>query len=404
MAKSIIIAENQTGSDILLNDLGGVVIPASGSVNLTGLSEEEISVVEIQSTNDLYNEVDNDNVLINDGVRTLTKQESLNVLSASASVQKVIKDNFLATSNPTSGDDENEGYQVGSRWINSNNGNSFYLSDASAGNARWRRVFSFNATFAFSFDQSTSSGDPGSGNFRFDNANLSLVTEIYVNTDTSDGLDIESSVLQRLSFGDQIFVKNDSNNSVSLLVVSGQPSDNSGWFTIPVSVQSSSGSVPSNGDDSGISIFWTGVASRSISRVQSIKSSNAQNINAGSVSITFNANTFSTPDITHVSGSANFVINTTGAYKVSFKIVGSNGTNRRSPRVSVFINGVEDLGSRSYDYSRNITDDSPCIVLPPYEIELTQGQTLTIRSVQSGSGGPSTTVLNECWVRIERTE
>jgi microcystin-dependent protein len=44
--------------------------------------------------------------------------------------------------------------------------------------------------FPFAFDDGTTDADPGSGNLRFDDADLTAVTEIYISTDTSASSDI----------------------------------------------------------------------------------------------------------------------------------------------------------------------------------------------------------------------
>jgi hypothetical protein len=76
MAKQIILAVNQTGSPITLAEFGEIVIPASSSVNLS----DSISVHELQKSQELYNHVNNGDVLLNVGATLLTQAESLTAL------------------------------------------------------------------------------------------------------------------------------------------------------------------------------------------------------------------------------------------------------------------------------------------------------------------------------------
>ena len=46
-------------------------------------------------------------------------------------------DNFAATSDPTTGDDDGDGYAVGSRWVNTTSDEEFVCLDASTGAAVW---------------------------------------------------------------------------------------------------------------------------------------------------------------------------------------------------------------------------------------------------------------------------
>ena len=74
-----IIAENQTAGDILITDLG-VIVPASGSVDLTS----SLGQSEVLDSTDLNTEIVAGNILLNDGTQTLTQANS-EALSNSAS-------------------------------------------------------------------------------------------------------------------------------------------------------------------------------------------------------------------------------------------------------------------------------------------------------------------------------
>ncbi len=99
---------------------------------------------------------------------------------------------------------------------------------------------------AFQFDNTTTSGDPGAGNFRFNNSTLASVTNIYVSADDLDGFDCDT-VFGFLANGDAIYidVADAIKNRSVLFSVNGTPTDNTGWWTIPVTVQQSD-TIPGN--------------------------------------------------------------------------------------------------------------------------------------------------------------
>lgn len=69
----IFIAENQTASDVFIADIGET-IPASGSLELS-LTQ---TVSDIRDSLDLFDAINNGQILLNYGNGTLTKEESIN--------------------------------------------------------------------------------------------------------------------------------------------------------------------------------------------------------------------------------------------------------------------------------------------------------------------------------------
>ena len=81
-SRPVVIAENQTAGDIFLSDIGQTV-PASGTYTLSDF----LYLYEIQGSKSLYDAIDADELLLNDGVTTLTKAQSLNFATGVASAQ-----------------------------------------------------------------------------------------------------------------------------------------------------------------------------------------------------------------------------------------------------------------------------------------------------------------------------
>jgi len=104
-----------------------------------------------------------------------------------------------------------------------------------------------SASLTWKFSTTTSSADPGSGNFRYNNATPLNVSEIYVDYITENGIDTKT-LLNRIKSGAQIYIQQrDSSAKATLFNVTGDSVDNTGWFTIPVTaVSDAGGGVPQN--------------------------------------------------------------------------------------------------------------------------------------------------------------
>jgi hypothetical protein len=136
MSRPTIIAVNQTGSPITINDLGGVVIPANGQTELTG-QEYGYSLIELQRKKELYGEIEDGNLLLSDGSRDFSKEESLKVLSPLYSLDaEVIKSNLNANRAPSVSDNSSSGYKVGSCWFYGNR--TFKLVEEQNNQAIWK--------------------------------------------------------------------------------------------------------------------------------------------------------------------------------------------------------------------------------------------------------------------------
>lgn len=95
------------------------------------------------------------------------------------------------------------------------------------------------------FSTTTTAADPGVGTFRFNSATLASVTNIYIDELDADGLNIDA-LIGYLASGYRIYVVQDGTTANSAIFqLSGAPTDNTGWWTIPVTVVSS-GTLPAN--------------------------------------------------------------------------------------------------------------------------------------------------------------
>lgn len=103
--------------------------------------------------------------------------------------------------------------------------------------------------FLWRFSTSTTAADPGSGRFRFDNATPASVTNIYLDSVTQGGLTLDN-FLADLSIGEEIGIQQgDDAGKIIVVEISGAPVNNTGWWTIPVTVISTVGTLFGNNKD-----------------------------------------------------------------------------------------------------------------------------------------------------------
>jgi len=108
------------------------------------------------------------------------------------------------------------------------------------------------------FDTNTSSGDPGSKKFRWNNSTPASVTEVYVNDTTESNADA-SAILNTLQPGHKIYNQqlDDATKNGLFTVVS--VTDETGWFTIVVTADSS-GTLLGNNKKCGWLLFSSAAA------------------------------------------------------------------------------------------------------------------------------------------------
>jgi hypothetical protein len=99
-------------------------------------------------------------------------------------------------------------------------------------------IFTLNNVLeaAYAFDSATASADPGAGDIRFDNATPASVTNLYI-SDTDDTANDYSWILDNLATDDLLVIKSEADAADYLVAaVSAATTDNTGWWTIPVTI------------------------------------------------------------------------------------------------------------------------------------------------------------------------
>lgn len=159
----------------------------------------------------------------------------------------------------------------------------------------------------YTFDTTTTASDPGADGLRFNNATPASVTALYINDD-ANGVDI-SSLIDFLSPGDTLYIQETDTAANYILVTITSITDNTGWYTIVVTVDDS-GTLPTNTGTVGIDF---GRSSMSLDR-QNIQTGTAYTgvIGDAGKTVTMNnaaANIFTIPTNASVAYPTNTVIN-----------------------------------------------------------------------------------------------
>jgi hypothetical protein len=127
-----VVAVNQTAGDLALVQLSAVdaEIPASGSANLSDYN----TPTEIAEDSELQDYINNDEVLLQVNGVLLTKEQSLSYGEGATS----IKSKLDATTSPAVTDDDEDGYSVGSLWVDITGDAAYTCVDATTGAAVWK--------------------------------------------------------------------------------------------------------------------------------------------------------------------------------------------------------------------------------------------------------------------------
>lgn len=105
------------------------------------------------------------------------------------------------------------------------------------------------------FNGTITSGDPGTGNIRFNSVTMASVTECYISTTSDNALDARR-VLDTLTDGDAIYFGQVTDTADYLVAsVNGTPTDNTTWYSIPLTVIGS-GTQPSANQPVAVTVNW----------------------------------------------------------------------------------------------------------------------------------------------------
>jgi hypothetical protein len=112
------------------------------------------------------------------------------------------------------------------------------------------------------FDTSTTAADPGTGDVRFNSATPAAVTALYLSQTSRPGTDY-GHVLELLASGSQLVVQDRTDAAKYIrATLSGTPTDNGAWWTLPVAINAS-GTLPAANVELAV-VFATGGGSSGV--------------------------------------------------------------------------------------------------------------------------------------------
>ena len=223
-----LIVQNNSGGPFDINDLG-VTIPTGLTLDLSESADPPV-IVNSANGGDLDSAITLGNLTVKDPIGG----GNLSVADGLAAVRSMNDSNWRHGAGARIGDnsdvvitslvtDEVLRYN-GSNWVNVNpaevGGSGFFTPE-------------------WNFSTTITAADPGNGVFRYNNATLGSVTAIYYDDNAVSGFDL-GSMISTMGSGDKIYVQQNSASSKAVFfTLTGSPVDNGGWWTVPVSVDSS---------------------------------------------------------------------------------------------------------------------------------------------------------------------
>ncbi len=114
---------------------------------------------------------------------------------------------------------------------------------------------------SYIYDSTTTAADPGAGGVRFNSITIGSITTMYI--DDLDGIGKDAGwLLSNLADGDVLTIRSVDNDAHYLVAsVNGTPTDNTGWWTVPLTLIHTGTSVAANGVSVRISVEWLSQAS-----------------------------------------------------------------------------------------------------------------------------------------------
>ena len=104
--------------------------------------------------------------------------------------------------------------------------------------SQWISASNFSDNALWEYDVSTVMADPGAGNMRFNNADISLATKMVVSTTTNQGADFRDELLL-VSNGSTLSIREFGNFANNIIFTTDAETDNSTWFEVDITVLSS---------------------------------------------------------------------------------------------------------------------------------------------------------------------
>jgi hypothetical protein len=143
MATLTILTNASQGTDVTIGDMGITIANSGGSETFTdtnNLEKARLSPNLRTLVTDDAHGANSSTLILNNGTDNIAQASVVAFLD---SINVPLLHNFAGTTAPAVTDDSGDGYSVGSRWVDTTNGNEYVCLDNTLGAAVWR-VGGFN--------------------------------------------------------------------------------------------------------------------------------------------------------------------------------------------------------------------------------------------------------------------
>lgn len=149
------------------------------------------------------------------------------------------------------------------------------------------------AQLSWRFSTTTTAANPGSKRLRYDDSTPASVTQLFIN-DTTNGNFDASTLLGIVTAGDRIYIQETGIAANFLLCTVVSTTDEGGWWTIDVTIDSAGG-LPGNNRDLGVFIIYGGTGGGGVAGDQAAvqaRRTTAQSFTTAWVDVPFDATDF----------------------------------------------------------------------------------------------------------------
>jgi hypothetical protein len=246
--------------------------------------------------------------------------------------------------------------------------------------------------------------DPGSGKLKWNNLVQSASTYIYIDNITDDNVDI-NKLLQRVSIGSILYIQKQSDSEINQAWTVTGITNNSGWWTIGVSLLHSLGSLSNNNKIEVLLQVVGASTSSAFGSIQVIDLVGGINVNTVlPTTIQWTNVEFSGTSLNYT-GASRIYIQATGNYEISYNLVLKNGDSFSKSIGSVIrMNGttnVTPLSVATYiDNGSSITGSNN---IANYKRTFNAGDYIELQAFRISNSGSVTTIPGASWIRIIKT-
>ena len=430
---NVVIAHNNTGSSINIDDLG-IILSPSEIRNLTDVFD----FIELTESEDLRNYINDGTITINDGTTDLNIQDSLNHIYVESEYLDGLQDAQMPLISLPAVDVANTTtISVNTTWTDipfpttdlQNNVQviEHNVSDNSKIDIKEDGIYRITVNYSI-----RNNGDGSNDDFtyyRIINSGADISGERSVRTWTGEILSVSDNIVRALNANDIISTQARINNGsgsdilytrMNIVKLEGLKGEQGPAGGTTVQIQHENSPISSNVDKlnfaGNLTVTDNGSGKSTIYVPTPVLTNKFINVfdSAGGININILTDTaynwdsqlvrdVDTFDHSTNTNKSKVYVKKDGMYKLSY-CVSYDGTNsyRRNIKIYLKLNGTTIIkGTSTGSYVRNNYDDYGSNTLPAVLAFLTNGDYIELMYHREGSGGSALTYADQCWLQME---